>query len=185
MKWLSGPGMIKWLWLSGVVIILDQLSKYWVRVGVPAHQPIDVLPVFRIVFVKNDGAAAPVRWLVEGALSMTMALFGVEGDIGAWQRALLTIIAILVSVVLVRWLSKLPRTETWTAIALALILGGALGNVIDRLVLDYVVDFADFYWGPHHFPAFNLADSAITIGAIMLIVDVIKGFYLSSSTPSQ
>ena len=182
MRWLSQPGMLKWLWLSGAVIVLDQLTKLWIRVSVPAHQPIEVLPVFRIVFVKNDGAAAPVRWLVEGALSMTMGLFGIEGDLGVWQRWFLTFIALVVSAVLIRWLYTLPRTEHWTAIALALILGGALGNVIDRIALDYVVDFLDFHWAGYHFPAFNVADSAITVGAIMLIVDVIRAFYLNKAS---
>ena len=85
------------------------------------------------------------------------------------------VIALAVSSGLVWWLRQLPRTDTWLAIALALVLGGALGNVWDRVYLGYVVDFIDVYYGSHHWPAFNVADSAISVGAVMLLLDALRG----------
>jgi signal peptidase II len=102
------------------------------------------------------------------------AAFSFLANQGGWQRWFFAGIALVVSVALVIWLKKLPRSNRWLAIALALILGGAIGNVYDRIVLGHVVDFLDVYWGRAHFPAFNIADSAITVGAIMMGIDVIK-----------
>jgi len=105
----------------------------------------------------------------------TGAAFSFLADSGGWQRWLFTLIAVVVSVVLVVWLKRLGRGDTWLAIALALVLGGAVGNLFDRVVLGHVVDFILVHWQDRwRFPAFNLADSAITVGAIMLALDMFK-----------
>jgi signal peptidase II len=105
----------------------------------------------------------------------TGAAFSFLADSGGWQRWLFTLIAVVVSVVLVVWLKRLGRGDTWLAVALALVLGGAVGNLFDRVVLGHVVDFILVHWQDRwRFPAFNLADSAITVGAIMLALDMFK-----------
>jgi len=146
--------MLKWLWLSLLVIVLDQLSKYFVSNWLQLYESVAVLPFFNFTLLHNPGAA-----------------FSFLADAGGWQRWFFTAIALIVSVVIVAWLRRLPAAEKWQAAALALILGGALGNVIDRMRLGYVVDFLDFYYRQWHWPPFNIADSAITIGvAILLLV---------------
>lgn len=146
---------LRWLGLSGLVILLDQLSKLWALSALSLHLPEKLLPVFNFTLAYNRGAAFS---------------FLASGD--GWQRWFLAGLAILVSLALLLWLYRLKPQETWLAAGLSLILGGALGNLIDRLAYGYVVDFLDFHWGINHFPAFNLADSAITLGAILLFIDM-------------
>ena len=150
--------MLKWLWLSVVVIGLDQVSKYFATSSLNLHEPVSVLPFFNLTLMHNQGAA-----------------FSFLSQAGGWQRWFFTIIALVVTAVIVQWIRRLSSTETWMAAALSLIAGGALGNVWDRIQLGYVVDFIDVYYGTWHWPAFNIADSAITIGAVMLIVEGFKG----------
>lgn len=154
---VAPTGMLKWLWITGLVIILDQVTKNLASANLELYESIRVMPLFNITLAHNLGAA-----------------FSFLAGEGGWQRWFFTVIAIGVSVVLIVWLRKLPKSNRWLAISLALILGGAIGNVIDRIVLGYVVDFLDVYWGQSHFPAFNIADSAITVGAVMMGIDVIK-----------
>ncbi len=153
------PGiMLKWLWLSLLVIILDQLSKYIVSDLLRLYESVVVLPFFSITLLHNSGAA-----------------FSFLAGAGGWQRWLFTVIAVVVSVAIIAWIKRLLATEKWQAAALSLILGGALGNVIDRLRFGYVVDFLDFYYQQWHWPPFNVADSAITVGvAILLLVALIE-----------
>lgn len=144
-----------WLWLSAAVIVLDQLSKWLVVSHLAVYASIRVLPVFNLVLIHNPGAA----WSF---------LAGASG----WQRWFFTILALVVSAAIVVWMRFLPRREyRWRAIALALVLAGALGNVIDRLWHGYVIDFLQFHYQGWYYPAFNLADSAITVGAAMLILE--------------
>lgn len=144
-----------WLWLSAAVIVLDQLSKWLVVSHLAVYDSIRVLPVFNLVLIHNPGAA----WSF---------LAGASG----WQRWFFTILALVVSAAIVVWMRFLPRREyRWRAIALALVLAGALGNVIDRLWHGYVIDFLQFHYQGWYYPAFNLADSAITVGAAMLILE--------------
>lgn len=150
-------GSLKWLWLSGLVIVLDQITKVIITEMYTLGQSTPVLPMFNIVRAHNYGAA-----------------FSFLAGEGGWQRWFFTAIAVGVSVMLVQWLRKLPKSDWWMGLALTLILGGALGNLIDRIMLGYVVDFLDFYWGNSHFPAFNVADSAITVGAVMLGLDILR-----------
>ncbi len=148
-------GAWPWLWLSAAVIVLDQLSKYIVAGHLALYDSIRVLPVFNLVLLHNTGAA----WSF---------LAGASG----WQRWFFILLALAVSVVIIIWLRHLPRAgHRWRAAALALVLGGALGNVIDRVRLGYVIDFIQVHYQNWYYPAFNVADSAITVGAVMLILE--------------
>jgi len=150
-------GKLKWLWLTALVIAIDLGTKALATAMLSYGNPVPVMPLFNFTLLHNTGAAF-------------IFLAGAAG----WQRWFFVILAFVVSVVLVLWLRKLERHETWSAIAFALILGGALGNVYDRVVHGYVVDFLHFYWQSWHFPAFNLADTAITIGAVMILFDTFR-----------
>jgi len=152
-------GRLAWLWLSLVVLVLDQATKLYFNNALSMYQQIVVIPdYFSWTLAYNTGAA-----------------FSFLADSSGWQRWLFALIALVVSGVLVVWLKRLGRNETWLAVALALVLGGALGNLYDRIVLGHVVDFILVHWkNIHHFPAFNLADSAITVGAVMLALDMFK-----------
>ncbi|MFJ2981799.1 MULTISPECIES: signal peptidase II [unclassified Pseudomonas] len=152
-------GRLGWLWLSLLVLVLDQASKLYFNNALSMYQQIVVIPdYFSWTLAYNTGAA-----------------FSFLADSSGWQRWLFALIAVVVSGVLVVWLKRLGRNETWLAVALALVLGGALGNLYDRIVLGHVVDFILVHWkNIHHFPAFNLADSAITVGAVMLALDMFK-----------
>ncbi len=146
----------RWLWLSALVIVLDQSSKLWITGSFAFGESVAVLGVFDLVLAHNTGAA-----------------FSFLNDAGGMQRWLFSIIAIASSVWIVALLRK-HAAQPLFALALSLILGGALGNLIDRIAYGYVVDFLHFHWDEHSFPAFNLADSAITCGAFLLILDSFK-----------
>ena len=156
--------MMKWLWLSVLVIVLDQITKSMASSMLMYARPVAVMPLFNFTLFHNTGAA-----------------FSFLNEAGGWQRWFFTVVAVGVSVFLILWLKKLTAQEKVQAIALTLILGGAIGNVIDRVRLGYVVDFLDFYYKSWHFPAFNIADSAITIGAILIIYDSLFGAGKKSS----
>jgi signal peptidase II len=146
--------MLKWLWLTAVVIALDMLTKAFASDLLVLHQPAAVFPGFNFTLMHNTGAA-----------------FSFLSEASGWQRWFFSGIALAVSAGIIAWLKKLTPDQTWTASALSLILGGALGNVWDRLTLGYVIDFIDVYYADAHWPAFNIADSAITVGAAILIFD--------------
>jgi len=146
----------RWLWLSALIIVLDQASKLWISGHFAYGESLTVLSIFNLVLAHNTGAA-----------------FSFLSDAGGMQRWLFSIIAIVVSVWIV-WLLRRHSAQTLFALALSLILGGALGNLIDRIAYGYVVDFLSFHWDEHYFPAFNLADSAITCGAFLMILDSFK-----------
>ena len=147
----------KWLSVSALVIVLDQLSKAWISSHFVYGEILIVLGVFNLVLVHNTGAA-----------------FSFLSDAGGMQRWLFTFIAIVASVWIV-WLLQRHRAQPLFALALSMILGGALGNLIDRIAYGHVVDFLQFHWEEHYFPAFNLADSSITCGAFLLIIDSFRG----------
>jgi signal peptidase II len=152
-------GRLSWLWLSLLVLVIDQASKFYFENRLEMFQQIVIIPdLFSWTLAYNTGAA-----------------FSFLADSSGWQRWLFALIAIVVSGVLVVWLKRLGRNETWLAIALALVLGGALGNLYDRVALGHVIDFILVHWQNRwYFPAFNIADSAITVGAIMLALDMFK-----------
>lgn len=145
---------LNWLWLSLAVIVADYLSKVWFSTHMQLGESRQLLPFFSWTLAHNYGAA-----------------FSLLHDAGGWQRWFFGIIAIVVSVGIVWWLARLKDNERFLACALALVLGGALGNLYDRMVLGYVVDFIHVHYGDWHFPAFNIADCGITVGAVMLVID--------------
>ena len=150
-----GRSGIRWLWISLLVIVVDQLSKLWIERTMVLGDSFVVLPILDIVRAHNTGAA-----------------FSFLADAGGWQRWAFSLLAVGVSIALVFWLRRLAlATQGLLAFGLALILGGAIGNVIDRVEHGYVVDFVHAHWGPHYFPAFNVADAAISIGAVLVILD--------------
>ena len=146
--------MLKWLWLSVLAIILDQASKQVVIVFMRLYESIGVLPFFNLTYVQNTGAA-----------------FSFLSDAGGWQRWFFSVLALVISIVLTVWLARLKDNETLLAISLALILGGAIGNLIDRVRYGYVIDFLDVYYQSWHWPAFNVADSAISLGVILMLLE--------------
>ena len=147
----------RWLLVAVVVIILDQLSKAAISSHFVYGERMEVTSFFNLVLAHNTGAA-----------------FSFLSDAGGIQRWIFTLIAIVASVWIV-WLLRKHQAEKLFSFALAFILGGAIGNLIDRIAYGYVVDFLDFYWGAYHFAAFNVADSAITCGAVLMILDSFKG----------
>ena len=150
----DAAGQLRWLGLSGALIAADQWSKALIENSFVLHETRAILPVFNLVRAHNRGAAFS---FLDGA--------------GGWQRWVFTALAAVISVLLLGWLRRLPRSSNMLAAALACILAGAIGNVIDRLRFGAVVDFLDFHWAGYHWPAFNIADSAITLGVIFLITD--------------
>lgn len=149
---------VSWAWLvvSVVVILLDWETKQLASQNLLLYRPVEVFSWLNITLAHNYGAA-----------------FSFLAGAGGWQRWFFTVLASVISVVLLVWLIRLPRREWVTALGLALILGGAIGNVADRIRLGYVVDFIDVHFRGWHYPAFNVADSAITCGVILLLVDAI------------
>ena len=154
-----GYGKLAWLWLSALVIVLDLASKLYFENTLTLYQQIVIIPdYFSWTLAYNTGAA-----------------FSFLADAAGWQRWFFAVVALAVSIMLIIWMKGLKQHEHWLAIALALVLGGALGNLFDRVVYGHVIDFILVHWQQRwYFPAFNLADSAITAGAIMLALDMFR-----------
>lgn len=149
--------MLKYLTITGLVIVLDQVSKGWMVSWLSLYETVAIMPYFNLTMAHNHGAA-----------------FSFLAQAGGWQRWFFIGLAATISVVLLVWLAKLKPAEKLESISLSLILGGAIGNVMDRIMYGYVIDFIDIYVGTSHWPAFNIADSAICIGAVLLILDSFK-----------
>ena len=148
-------GRTAWLLLSFVVVMADQVTKTYISRHFLEFEFIRILPVLDITCMHNVGAA-----------------FSFLASASGWQRWVFIGLAVVVSIGIIVWLLRLPRSATpLLAAGLALVLGGAVGNVIDRIRLGYVIDFIHFHWDRAYFPAFNIADSAITVGAAFLILD--------------
>jgi signal peptidase II len=146
-----------WLLLSALVILVDQLTKAYIVRHFLEFEFKTILPVLDITRMQNVGAA-----------------FSFLASASGWQRWLFIGLAVTVSIGITIWLLRMPRgTHSLLAAGLALVLGGALGNVIDRIRLGYVIDFIHFHWDRAYFPAFNVADSAITVGAACLLLDAL------------
>ncbi len=158
---------MKWLWLSALAIVLDQITKKVAEAQLLLHQPLAIMPGFNLTLFYNKGAA-----------------FSFLNDAGGWQRWFFIVLSTLISIGLFIWLKKIsanPGTDpdnpqkhnTLLQAAISLILGGAIGNLIDRVLYGQVTDFIQVYYSNHYFPAFNIADSAITLGAGLLILDTL------------
>ena len=145
-----------WLGVTALVIALDWFTKQRVSEALELYRPVEVFSWLNITLAHNYGAA-----------------FSFLSDAGGWQRWFFIVLATVVSLLLLVWLLRLPRQEWRTGLGLALVLGGAIGNLIDRVNLGYVVDFVDVHFGGWHYPAFNVADSAITCGVILLLLDAL------------
>lgn len=153
---------LPWLWLgvSVLVILLDWHSKQMASEMLVLYRPHEVFSWLNMTLAHNYGAA-----------------FSFLNNAGGWQRWFFVVLASLVSLILMVWLLRLPRQEWRTGLSLGLIIGGAIGNLIDRVQLGYVVDFIDVYYREWHYPAFNVADSSITIGVVLLLLDgIIQAF---------
>lgn len=136
-----------------VTIVIDQITKWIASSNLAMHDPVPVAPSFNFTLMHNHGAA-----------------FSFLSDAGGWQRWFFTIVAAVISVVLVVWIVRLKDHEKWLGIGLSLVLGGAIGNLIDRVSYGYVVDFIQWYYDRFYWPAFNIADSAIFVGTGILLV---------------
>jgi len=143
--------------ISAIVILADQITKWIASTKLGMHEQVSVMPYFNFTLAHNYGAA-----------------FSFLSDAGGWQRWFFTIIAAVISVVLVVWLFRLKPQEKWLGIGLSLILGGAIGNLIDRIRLGYVVDFIQWFanWkgSTYYWPSFNIADSAIFVGTALFLI---------------
>jgi signal peptidase II len=152
-----------WLWLSLAILLLDQASKWMVLLALEPYEVVALMPNVNLTLMFNEGAA-----------------FSFLAGAGGWQRWFFVVLALIVSSVLVGWLLRLPATERLNAAALALIIGGAVGNLIDRALLGHVVDFIQVYlpfiplaiFNP--WPSFNIADSAITVGVVLLLIATLR-----------
>lgn len=142
--------------LALTIVVLDQLTKGWAESALSYAQPVTILPVLDFTLLYNTGAA-----------------FSFLSEAGGWQRWFFTVLSTVVSVVLAVWIARLGNSQRLLAFAIGCILGGAIGNLWDRVALGHVVDFISVHWNDSYFPAFNLADSAITLGAGLLILDVL------------
>lgn len=151
---------MKWLWLSVLTVVLDQLTKIIAEAELLLHQPIAIFPGFNFTLMYNKGAA-----------------FSFLSEAGGWQRIFFVSLSTAVSIFLFFWLKQISsdvkqKDNKVIQIAIAFILGGAIGNLIDRAMTGEVVDFIQVYYSTYYFPAFNIADSAITLGAGLLILDM-------------
>ncbi len=148
-------GGLHWLWLSLIIVIIDQIVKFVIVAHITPYSEHPVIPFFKLTLAFNRGAA-----------------FSFLNSAGGWQLWLFLFITIVVCVFIGFALQRLKVSQAWLCIALALIVGGAIGNLVDRLTLGYVIDYFVLYAGSWYWPAFNVADSCICIGAVMLIIDM-------------
>ncbi|KTC89077.1 signal peptidase II [Legionella cincinnatiensis] len=150
--------MKKWYWfmLSLAVIVCDQLSKYLVSIFLTPYHPLPVFPMFNLTLAYNTGAA-----------------FSFLSGAGDWHRWFFAVFSFIVSIILAVWLYKAENQTCLLSAGISLILGGAIGNLFDRALHGYVIDFIDLYYKHHHFATFNIADSAICIGAGLFVLDML------------
>jgi len=141
--------------ISLFIIALDQLSKHWVLQHLTPYQPMSIIPMFNLMLAFNSGSA-----------------FSFLSDSGEWHRWFFMGFSACMSLVFIIWMIRLPARSKMQLVSLALILGGAVGNLIDRVLLGHVIDFIDLYYATYHWPAFNIADGAICVGAILLVFNL-------------
>ena len=146
------------LLISFVIVLLDQLSKFLSDKSLNYGEPVQVFPGFDLLLAYNHGAA-----------------FSFLSDAGGWQRWFLISISLSISLVILIWLVRLPKTQKLMALSLMFILAGAVGNLYDRVAFGYVIDFISIYYGEYRFATFNIADSAVSVGAALMMVDIFQG----------
>jgi signal peptidase II len=152
----SARGGLRWLAASAAIVALDLATKAWITSAFRYGETLEITPFFNLVLVHNTGAA-----------------FSFLAGAGGWQRWFFTVVAVVISAVIV-WMLRKPGNPPLLSAALALVLGGAIGNLVDRVRLGHVVDFIQVHGGGYYFPAFNVADSAITVGVVLLIWDGLR-----------
>ncbi|WP_019023456.1 MULTISPECIES: signal peptidase II [unclassified Thioalkalivibrio] len=166
---LAQSGLRPGLLIAVAVALLDQVTKWWAENALTLYAPVEVTSFFNLSLVYNPGAA-----------------FSFLAGAGDWGRWFLSGVAVVIGLLILWWLARLPRQARWSVTALGLVLGGAVGNLIDRIAHGRVIDFLDFHWAGYHWPAFNVADMAIVVGAITLIVATfIEGDHSGSPTDSR
>jgi len=143
---------LRWLWLSLALLIADQLAKWAALAGLAYARPQEILPFFSLTLLYNTGAA-----------------FSFLADHDGWQRWFFVFLAVVIVTALLAWLAFVTIADCRIKAGIAAVIGGAVGNLIDRLAYGHVVDFLDFHWAGWHYPAFNIADAAITIGVFLII----------------
>lgn len=150
------PNALSWVWISVLIIIVDQVTKFFAVYYLPFSKPLTVLPFFNLMLLYNTGAA-----------------FSMLGHAGEWASWLFAGLAVIISIVILSWLYRTPKANAFLGAALALILGGAIGNLIDRISHGFVIDFIQLHLNQFYWPAFNIADSAICVGAVMVAIEIL------------
>ena len=145
---------LRWIWITVLVVVIDQISKFFATVFLSLHEPVALMPSLNFLLAHNSGAA-----------------FSFLSSASGWQRWFFAILAGSISIGIVIWMKQLKQHEVLSAISLSLILGGAIGNLIDRVIYGYVIDFLDVYYQTYHWPVFNIADSAITLGVVFMLYE--------------
>lgn len=153
----TGYPALRWLWLAVLIIVVDQVTKIWAETVLSAEGPIEVLSWFNFTLAYNRGAA-----------------FSFLAGAGGWQRYFFLGIGLVAVVIIVVWLRRLRADERMTALGLVSILGGAIGNLIDRVLYGHVIDFIDWHYAGWHWPAFNIADSSILMGAVLVVLSGLR-----------
>ncbi len=151
---MRAPTYLMWLGLAGVLVVLDAWTKHLASTHLALYRPLEVTSWLNLTLAHNEGAA-----------------FSFLAGAGGWQRWFFSVVAIGISAILMIWLWRLPNRSRLLPVAISLVLGGAIGNLIDRLRFGYVVDFIDVHYRGWHWPAFNVADSVIVIGVILLLIE--------------
>ena len=157
----------RWLLLAAVVVVLDLATKAWISSAFRYGEVREVTPFFNLVLVHNTGAA-----------------FSFLADAGGWQRWFFVVVSVVISAVIV-WMLRRSDQSRLAALGLALVLGGALGNLYDRATLGHVVDFVQLHAGGYYWPAFNVADSAICVGVALLLWDGFRGTPAPAGAPAR
>ncbi len=164
------PGRSAYLWIAGVIVALDQVTKALVDDFMTLHESHTIVEgLVRLTYVQNRGAA-----------------FGILSEAGLpYQSLMFSVISLLALLAIALYAWRMPVQSRLPQTALAMVMGGAVGNLLDRARLGYVIDYVDMYWGPHHWPAFNVADSAITVGVALLVIDILRNPEMDESPKAE
>jgi signal peptidase II len=164
------PGRSPYLWIVGAVVLLDQVTKALVDEFMMLHESRSIVEgLVRLTYVQNRGAA-----------------FGILSEAGLpYQSLLFSVVSLLALLAIALYAWRMPVQSRLPQTALALVMGGAIGNLFDRARLGYVIDYVDMYWGAYHWPAFNVADSAITVGVVLLVLDILRNPEMDESPKAE